>query len=137
MSAGRKRHKKTERKRPSKAKTKPHAIAPAEAAALPPGLRPTSETASRKSPRKSESRDDLRSLIEEARTCLAVAVSAEIVMLNRQLGQRTWGEFLGEQHMEYGKQIVDALSRQLTVEEVKALSSSITSAKGSIEKDGE
>ena len=59
---------------------------------------------------------DLRSLIDEARTRVAVAVNAETVMLNWRLGQRIWREILGEQRAEYGKRIVDALSRQLAAE---------------------
>jgi len=100
VSAERKPHKKTDRKRSSKARTKPHAIAPAGAAVtLPTGLL-----------------DDLRSFIEKARTGVAAAVNVETVMLNWHLGQRIWHEILSEERAEYGKQIVDALSRQLTAE---------------------
>ena len=59
---------------------------------------------------------DLRGLIDEARTRVAVVVNAEIVMLNWRLGQRIWYEVLDEERAEYGKRIVDALSRQLSSE---------------------
>jgi len=60
--------------------------------------------------------DDLRSLIEGARAGMAAAVNVEAVLLNWHLGQRIWREILGETRADYGKQIVDALSRQLTAE---------------------
>jgi len=60
--------------------------------------------------------NDLRGLINEARTRVAVSVNAEIVMLNWYLGQRIWCEVLDEERAEYGKKIVDALSRQLCSE---------------------
>ncbi len=59
---------------------------------------------------------DLRSLIEEARVRVASAVNYETVRLNWRLGERIWREILGEERAEYGKQIVDALSRQLAAE---------------------
>jgi len=59
---------------------------------------------------------DLRSLIEEARVRVASAVNYETVRLNWRLGERIWREILGKERAEYGKQIVDALSRQLAAE---------------------
>ncbi len=60
--------------------------------------------------------NDLRGLIDKARTRVAVAVNIEITMLNWRLGQRIWREVLDEERAEYGKRIVDALSRQLSSE---------------------
>ena len=60
--------------------------------------------------------DDLRSLIEGARASVTAAVNVETVMLNWHLGHRIWREILGEARADYGKQIVDALSRQLRAE---------------------
>lgn len=60
--------------------------------------------------------DDLRTMIEEARTRVATAVNVETVMLNWRIGQRIWSEILNEERAEYGKRIVDALSRQLAAE---------------------
>ena len=89
-----------ERERSSKDTAKPRAMAPVgTAVALPTGLL-----------------NDLRSLIEKARASVAAAVNVETVMLNWHLGHRIWREILGEARADYGKQIVDALSRQLTVE---------------------
>ena len=89
-----------QRKRPSEETAKPRAMAPVETAvALPTGLL-----------------DDLRSLIEDARGRVAAAVNVETVMLNWHLGQRIWREILGGARAGYGKQIVDALSRQLIAE---------------------
>jgi len=89
-----------ERKRPSEETANPRAMAPVETAvALPTALL-----------------DDLRSLIEDARGRVAAAVNVETVMLNWHLGQRIWREILGGARAGYGKQIVDALSRQLIAE---------------------
>lgn len=59
---------------------------------------------------------ELRSLIDETRSRVATVVNYETVRLNWRLGERIWREILGEERAEYGKQIVDALSRQLAAE---------------------
>lgn len=60
--------------------------------------------------------DDVRRLIDEARQQVARAVNAGLVTLYWHVGKRIRGELLGEGRAEYGKQIVYALSRQLTAE---------------------
>lgn len=59
---------------------------------------------------------DVRRLIDEARQQVAQAVNAGLVTLYWHVGKRIRGELLGEGRAEYGKQIVYALSRQLTAE---------------------
>jgi hypothetical protein len=60
---------------------------------------------------------DIRDLIEEARTAVAVTVNVGLTMLYWQIGRRIQSEILqGEQRTEYGKTIVATLSQQLTQE---------------------
>ena len=59
---------------------------------------------------------DLRQLIEESRQSVAVAVNAGMTMLYWQVGKRILTEVLKEERGEYGKQIVAAVSRQLSIE---------------------
>ena len=60
---------------------------------------------------------EIRSLIEASRQKVAVAVNAEITMLYWHIGKRISQEILqGKRGAEYGKQIVAALSGQLTEE---------------------
>ena len=60
--------------------------------------------------------DDVRRLIDEARQQVAWAVNAGLVTLYWHVGKRIREEILGEGRAEYGKQIVYALSKQLTAE---------------------
>ena len=59
---------------------------------------------------------DIRALIEETRNFVAQSVNSGMVMLYWQIGERLRNETLGEERAEYGKQIVQTLSQQLTVE---------------------
>lgn len=59
---------------------------------------------------------DLRGVIEAARQHTAQAVNSALVMMYWQIGQRIRQDVLGNKRAEYGKEIVDALSRQLTAE---------------------
>ncbi len=59
---------------------------------------------------------DIRGLIEEARSAVAVAVNAGLTMLYWRVGQRVRQEILRDARAEYGSQIVATLSRQLQQE---------------------
>ena len=59
---------------------------------------------------------DIRTLIEAAREQTARAVNSTLVIMYWQIGRRIRQDVLGNERAEYGKQIVDALSRQLTEE---------------------
>ena len=59
---------------------------------------------------------EIRSLIEASRQKVAVAVNAEITMLYWHIGKRISQEILQGKRAEYGKQVITALSRQLTEE---------------------
>jgi predicted nuclease of restriction endonuclease-like (RecB) superfamily len=60
---------------------------------------------------------DIRDLIEEARSAVAVTVNVSLTMLYWQIGRRIHSEILqGEQRTEYGKTILATLSQQLTQE---------------------
>jgi predicted nuclease of restriction endonuclease-like (RecB) superfamily len=60
--------------------------------------------------------DDVRGLIEAARQQVAHAVNAGLITLYWHIGRRIRQEILGEERAAYGEQIVNSLSRQLTVE---------------------
>ena len=57
---------------------------------------------------------DIQSLIENARSRVAVAVNSEIVMLYWSIGERIRKDILAFERAAYGEQIVHALSRQLS-----------------------
>jgi predicted nuclease of restriction endonuclease-like (RecB) superfamily len=59
---------------------------------------------------------DIRQLIEAARQRTSAAVNAELTLLYWRVGRRIGQEVLGDERAEYGKQVVSALSRQLTAE---------------------
>jgi predicted nuclease of restriction endonuclease-like (RecB) superfamily len=59
---------------------------------------------------------DVRHLIDAARQNVATAVNAELTWLYWQIGRRIQQDILGNERAEYGKQIVYALSTQLTKE---------------------
>lgn len=59
---------------------------------------------------------EIRQLIADARTRVAVTVNAELTLLYWQIGKRINAEILQGQRAEYGKQIVATLARQLTDE---------------------
>ncbi len=59
---------------------------------------------------------EIRSLIETARSQVIQTVNATLVMLYWQIGTRILKGTLGEQRAEYGKQILQTLSAQLTNE---------------------
>jgi predicted nuclease of restriction endonuclease-like (RecB) superfamily len=59
---------------------------------------------------------DIRQLIGDARQRVALAVNSELTQLYWQVGQRIHGEILQGQRAEYGKQLISAVSRQLTEE---------------------
>jgi DUF1016 N-terminal domain len=59
---------------------------------------------------------DIRSLIASSRDQLAQTVNSELVLLYWNVGKRIRGEILGEERAEYGKQIVESLSKALTLE---------------------
>lgn len=65
---------------------------------------------------------DLRQLIDESRQSVAVAVNAGMTMLYWQVGKRILTEVLNGERAEYGKQIVSAVSRQLSFEYGKGFS---------------
>lgn len=57
--------------------------------------------------------DDLRQIINEARNRVAVNVNAELTLMYWHIGERINREVLGNERVEYGKQIVVTVSRQL------------------------
>ena len=57
---------------------------------------------------------EIRQLIDTAKQRAAVAVNAELTLLYWQVGQRIQTQILGGDRAEYGKQIIDTLSQQLT-----------------------
>lgn len=59
---------------------------------------------------------ELRALIEGARQRVAVSVNRELVLLYWDLGKRIRVETLNQERAEYGEQIVQTLSGQLTQE---------------------
>jgi predicted nuclease of restriction endonuclease-like (RecB) superfamily len=59
---------------------------------------------------------DLQSLIESARIRVAVGVNAEMVMLYWDIGTRIRREILGKERAAYGKQVVNTVSDQLTLQ---------------------
>ncbi len=59
---------------------------------------------------------EIKTLIEQSKQQVAVTVNATITMLYWQIGKRINTEILKDQRAEYGKQIVNALSAQLTAE---------------------
>ncbi|WP_245921720.1 PDDEXK nuclease domain-containing protein [Bowmanella denitrificans] len=59
---------------------------------------------------------ELRTLVNEAKQQVSVAVNATLTELYWQIGQRINQEVLGGERAEYGKQIVATLARQLTQE---------------------
>ena len=59
---------------------------------------------------------DIRNLIEKARQQVARTVNSAMVALYWQIGRRIREDVLHEQRAEYGEQIVQTLSGQLTVE---------------------
>lgn len=56
---------------------------------------------------------DIRQLIEQSRSQLAVAVNSALTLLYWSIGQRIRSEILQGERAAYGEQIVSALSRQL------------------------
>ncbi len=60
--------------------------------------------------------DDLRTLIDAARSQAVQAVNTTLVRLYWSIGRRIGGDVLRDSRAEYGQQIVATLSRQLTVE---------------------
>lgn len=59
---------------------------------------------------------DLKQMIEEARSAVAVAVNAGLTLLYWRVGKRIRGDVLVNKRAEYGKEIVATLSRQLTAD---------------------
>ncbi len=59
---------------------------------------------------------EIKTLIEQSRQQAAVTVNAAMTLLYWQIGKRINDEILHDQRAEYGKQIVESLSRELTKE---------------------
>jgi len=59
---------------------------------------------------------DIRQVIEAAREQTAQAVNSTLVMMYWQIGKRIRQDVLGNERAEYGKEIVQTLSTQLTAE---------------------
>ena len=57
--------------------------------------------------------DDLRQIINQTRSRVAVNVNAELTLMYWHIGERINREVLGNERAEYGKQIVATVSRQL------------------------
>lgn len=60
--------------------------------------------------------DDVKQLIEQSKTKVALAINAEISLLYWQVGNRINNEILGNERAEYGKQVIQTLANQLTEE---------------------
>lgn len=59
---------------------------------------------------------EIKSLIEQSKNKVALAVNAEITLLYWNVGNRINTEVLGNERAEYGKQIVQSLATQLSIE---------------------
>ena len=59
---------------------------------------------------------DIRRMIEDARSAVAIAVNAGLTMLYWHIGRRILENVLNEKLAQYGKEIVVTLSRQLVIE---------------------
>ncbi len=59
---------------------------------------------------------DIKTLIEQSKQQVAVAVNATITLLYWQVGNRINSEILKDKRAEYGKEIISTLSRQLELE---------------------
>jgi hypothetical protein len=83
-----------------------------------------SDTRKSRAPAPSEAvlLDDLRHLIDDARSAVAAAVNAGLTMLYWHVGKRINDEMLGGQRAGYGEQIVHAVSAQLQAEYGRAFS---------------
>ena len=57
---------------------------------------------------------DIRRMIEETRSAVAVTVNVGLTVLNWRIGRRIAQEILKGKRAEYGETIVSTLSRQLT-----------------------
>lgn len=66
--------------------------------------------------------NDLRTLINAARSQVARTINSTLVLLNWQVGHRIRKDILGGERGKYGEQIIGALSRQLTAEYGKGFS---------------
>ena len=60
--------------------------------------------------------DDLRQIINQTRSRVAVNVNAELTLMYWYIGERINREVLGNERAEYGKQIVATVSQQLQEE---------------------
>jgi predicted nuclease of restriction endonuclease-like (RecB) superfamily len=60
--------------------------------------------------------DDIRRLIVDTRTQVAVAINAGLTLLYWEIGARIRKDILQEKRAEYGEEVVTALARQLEVE---------------------
>ena len=60
--------------------------------------------------------DDIRQIINQTRSRVAVNVNAELTLMYWHIGERINREVLGNERAEYGKQIVMTVSRQLQLE---------------------
>ena len=67
-------------------------------------------------PCRSQLLQDIRKLITETRTEVAVAVNAGLTILYWRVGNRIHKDILSEKRADYGKEIVATLSRQLVAE---------------------
>ena len=59
---------------------------------------------------------DLRGMIDETRSTVAVAVNVELTLLYWRIGQRIHKDILGHKRASYGDEIVSTLSRHLSEE---------------------
>lgn len=60
--------------------------------------------------------NDLRILIEQARSRAAQQINTELIMLNWHIGSRVRTEILKQTRAGYGEQVVDTIAKQLAVE---------------------
>ncbi|MFI5342774.1 MAG: YhcG family protein [Chlamydiales bacterium] len=60
--------------------------------------------------------DDLRSMIEQARQSVAIAINSSLTALNWKIGSRIRSEILKNKRADYGKEIIAAISRKLALE---------------------
>ena len=57
--------------------------------------------------------EDVSNLIETAKSSVAIRVNKEFVILNWRIGNRIRNELLNNQKPEYGKQVIEKLSKRL------------------------
>jgi hypothetical protein len=68
---------------------------------------------------------DIRSFIESAKVNIVKVVNFELVLLHWKIGKRIREDITGEKRADYGKNVVELLSKKLTIEYGKGFGSRV------------